>query len=89
MRQPGSEIIEIGTFDGRTALNLAVNAPERTTVVTLDLPAGAATAFAIEEARADALPTSRSRARACAPAAASLSDYAGAGPAGLRRFRAL
>ena len=26
---PGSEIIEIGTFDGRTALNLAINAPAR------------------------------------------------------------
>ena len=36
---PGQEIIEIGTFDGRTALNLAVNSPATTRVFTLDLPA--------------------------------------------------
>jgi len=35
---PGSEIIEIGTFDGRTTLNLAVNAPDETAIFTLDLP---------------------------------------------------
>jgi SAM-dependent methyltransferase len=29
---------EIGTFDGRTTLNLAANAPEDATIVTLDLP---------------------------------------------------
>ena len=34
-------IFEIGTFDGRTALNLAANAPETATVLTLDLPAAA------------------------------------------------
>jgi hypothetical protein len=34
----GDEIIEIGTFDGRTALNFAVNAPARFRIVTLDLP---------------------------------------------------
>jgi predicted O-methyltransferase YrrM len=45
---PGSEIIEIGTFDGRTALNLAINAPGDVTVSTLDLPAGQVSAMAIE-----------------------------------------
>lgn len=44
----GSEIIEIGTFDGRTALNLAINAPRDATVMTLDLPADCAPALAIE-----------------------------------------
>jgi hypothetical protein len=45
---PGSEIIEIGTFDGRTALNLAVNAPDGVVIATLDLPANQPTAFPIE-----------------------------------------
>jgi len=72
---PGSEIIEIGTFDGRTALNFAVNAPERTAVVTLDLPAGEATAYAIEEAERSLAnkPQPGARLRACSP---SLRDYA-------------
>ncbi len=43
------EIIEIGTFDGRTALNLAINAPRNVPVATFDLPPGQATAFAIEQ----------------------------------------
>ena len=34
----GAEIIEIGTFDGRTTLNLAVNAPAHLRIFTLDLP---------------------------------------------------
>jgi hypothetical protein len=34
----GDEIIEIGTFDGRTTLNFAVNAPAHSQVFTLDLP---------------------------------------------------
>ena len=42
---PGEEIIEIGTFDGRTTLNLALNAPAATQVFTLDLPVGAETKF--------------------------------------------
>jgi hypothetical protein len=40
-------ILEIGTFDGRTTLNLAANAPDAT-VHTLDLPAAAPTALAVE-----------------------------------------
>ncbi|MEY2479286.1 MAG: hypothetical protein QOI04_213 [Verrucomicrobiota bacterium] len=42
---PGEEIIEIGTFDGRTTLNLALNSAPATRVFTLDLPAGAETKF--------------------------------------------
>lgn len=34
----GSEVIEIGTFDGRTAVNLALNAPASSAIFTLDLP---------------------------------------------------
>jgi predicted O-methyltransferase YrrM len=45
----GSEIIEIGTFDGRTALNLAINAPPGVSIATLDLPADQPSALAIEE----------------------------------------
>jgi hypothetical protein len=73
---PDSEIVEIGTFDGRTALNFAVNAPEPAAVVTLDLPAGAATAYAIEEAERSLAdkPQSGARLRACRP---SLRHYAG------------
>ncbi len=39
------EIIEIGTFDGRTTLNLAINAPESAPVVTLDLPQETSTRY--------------------------------------------
>jgi len=43
---PGSSVVEIGTFDGRTTLNLAINAaPAR--VVTLDLPPDEHAAFAL------------------------------------------
>lgn len=35
---PNQTIIEIGTFDGRTTLNLAVNAHPSCPIVTLDLP---------------------------------------------------
>ncbi len=41
----GQEIIEIGTFDGRTTLNLAVNSPAATPVLTLDLPPNTETKF--------------------------------------------
>jgi len=45
---PGREIIEIGTFDGRTTLNLAVNSNPTTPVFTLDLPPELATKFALD-----------------------------------------
>jgi hypothetical protein len=38
-------IFEIGTFDGRTTLNLALNSPSETKVFTLDLPPATATRF--------------------------------------------
>lgn len=41
----GSALFEIGTFDGRTTLNLALNAPVACPVYTLDLPASEATRF--------------------------------------------
>jgi predicted O-methyltransferase YrrM len=46
-RRSPEKIFEIGTFDGRTALNLAANA--RTAIVhTLDLPPQQATAFSVK-----------------------------------------
>ena len=64
---PGSEIIEIGTFDGRTALNLAINAPRDTTVATLDLPAGQISAMTMEasERRYIDKPEPGARLRSC------------------------
>jgi predicted O-methyltransferase YrrM len=46
----GEEIVEIGTFDGRTTLNLALNAPAQYRVFTLDLPPDTAPKFALEAA---------------------------------------
>jgi hypothetical protein len=43
----GEEIVEIGTFDGRTTLNLAINAPAHLSVFTLDLPPDATPKFAL------------------------------------------
>ena len=45
-RSPAA-IFEIGTFNGRTAVTLAENAPESTTVYTLDLPRDAPTSLPI------------------------------------------
>ncbi|MDQ6961780.1 MAG: class I SAM-dependent methyltransferase [Mariprofundaceae bacterium] len=45
----GEEIIEIGTFDGRTTLNMAVNSHASCPIFTLDLPQGDDTAFDVEE----------------------------------------
>jgi predicted O-methyltransferase YrrM len=47
--EDGSNLFEIGTFDGRTALNLALNSPSGCHVYTLDLPPDRETAFAIEK----------------------------------------
>jgi hypothetical protein len=41
----GEEIIEIGTFDGRTTLNFAVNATLQLRIFTLDLPPDATPRF--------------------------------------------
>ena len=66
---PGSEIIEIGTFDGRTALNLALNAPDGVSIATLDLPANQPTAFPIEASERQYVdkPSSGDRLRSCHP----------------------
>ena len=45
----GSDLFEIGTFDGRTTLNLAMNSPARCRVYTLDLPPQLDTAFPLAE----------------------------------------
>lgn len=44
---PGCEIIEIGTFDGRTTMNLSTNAPKGSAVFTLDLPPDQPTQFTL------------------------------------------
>ena len=64
---PGSEIIEIGTFDGRTSLNLAINAPHGVSIATLDLPADQPSAMTIEasERRYVDKPAPGARLRAC------------------------
>jgi predicted O-methyltransferase YrrM len=36
--EPGDLIVEIGTFDGRSTLNLAINSPAQCELFTLDLP---------------------------------------------------
>jgi hypothetical protein len=67
---PRCEIIEIGTFDGRTTLNFAVNAPPGTSVVTLDLPDNHRTEFQIEASERVLVekPASGARIHACRPA---------------------
>lgn len=63
----GSEIVEIGTFDGRTALNLAINAPRDATVATLDLPPNQIAAMTMEtsERRYVDKPQPGARLRSC------------------------
>lgn len=65
--RPGTEIVEIGTFDGRTALNFAANAPSGVAILTLDLPPDEPTAFAIDlaERRFVDKPQSGARLQAC------------------------
>jgi precorrin-6B methylase 2 len=36
--KPGENFLEIGTFDGNTALNIAKNIPEESKLITIDLP---------------------------------------------------
>jgi hypothetical protein len=73
---PGSEVIEIGTFDGRTCLNLALNAPPASPIFTIDLPPNHPTRFQLEpgEERYVDKPHPGSRLRRCAPAFAGLSQ---------------
>jgi predicted O-methyltransferase YrrM len=46
--EDGTTLFEIGTFDGRTALNLALNSPAGCEVVTLDLPPDSETRFSLD-----------------------------------------
>lgn len=43
-----STIFEIGTFDGRTTLNLAINSPAHCQIITLDLPSQTDTKFDVD-----------------------------------------
>jgi predicted O-methyltransferase YrrM len=36
--KPGENFLEIGAFDGNTALNIAKNIPEESKLITIDLP---------------------------------------------------
>lgn len=45
----GSNLFEIGTFDGRTTLNLALNAPKACRVLTLDLPTNQNTKYQLAQ----------------------------------------
>ena len=45
----GTHLFEIGTFDGRTTLNLALSSPAQCAVYTLDLPADSGTVFSPAE----------------------------------------
>lgn len=40
--QPGQNFLEIGTFDGSTALNVSLNLPQGSKLITVDLPEGTA-----------------------------------------------
>lgn len=47
--EDGTNLFEIGTFDGRTTLNLALNSPPRCQVYTIDLPPDLEARFEIAE----------------------------------------
>ncbi|NJN39868.1 MAG: class I SAM-dependent methyltransferase [Gammaproteobacteria bacterium] len=47
--EDGTNLFEIGTFDGRTTLNLALNSPAHCAIYTLDLPPDLATRFPLAE----------------------------------------
>jgi hypothetical protein len=66
---PGASVVEIGTFDGRTTLNLAVNAAQAR-VFTLDLPPDERAAFALAPGERQYVdkPQPGARFRACGPA---------------------
>ncbi len=66
---PGGIVVEIGTFDGRTTLNLAINAASAD-VFTLDLPPDERAAFALAPGERQYVdkPQPGARFRNCAPA---------------------
>lgn len=65
----GAIVVEIGTFDGRTTLNLAVNAAAQAGVVTLDLPPEERALFALAPGERQYVdkPQPGARFRACGP----------------------
>ena len=67
--KPGAEIIEIGTFDGRTTINLAINAPDACPVFTLDLPPEHPTHFNLDTGERTFIdkPAIGARFKSCAP----------------------
>ena len=66
---PGGIVVEIGTFDGRTTLNLALNADEAS-VFTLDLPPDERAAFSLAPGERQYVdkPRPGARFRDCGPA---------------------
>jgi hypothetical protein len=65
----GQQIIEIGTFDGRTTLNLAINSSANVPIVTLDLPENCTPKFpmSVGEYKLAKKPISGARYRNCDP----------------------
>jgi len=59
----GTRLFEIGTFDGRTTLNLAMNCPAGCEVHTLDLPPDVETRYAIAEGERHMVEKTRSGVR--------------------------
>ncbi|HXV77810.1 MAG TPA: class I SAM-dependent methyltransferase, partial [Candidatus Polarisedimenticolaceae bacterium] len=81
--EPNREIVEIGTFDGRTTLNLAINSSSSCRVFTLDLPPEAPTRFPLDrrERKFVEKPAPGARFRGCdgawEPAAARITQLLG------------
>ncbi len=50
-------VLEVGTYDGNTALNFALNTSDEGNVATIDLPAGGSPAFALPVERSNANPS--------------------------------
>jgi hypothetical protein len=79
-----AKIFEIGTFDGRTSLNMAANSPVESVVYTLDLPAAEmdSTAFPVDSFDRNYINKEISGARiagqSCAPKIVQLSGDSGA-----------
>jgi predicted O-methyltransferase YrrM len=70
-------IFEIGTFDGRTTLALAANAPGETAVYTLDLPASQPPALALDPAERALVDKPASGTRVRGPAGAKVRQLYG------------
>jgi hypothetical protein len=78
----GSNLFEIGTFDGRTTLNLAQNSPARCRIHTLDLPPGVEPVFSLAEGERHMVDKPRSgsryeKHRATQPAVGNIHQYFG------------